>query len=104
MPRAPVLAAVTLAAVGKQPITREQLDRVVEHFSEEAKREGKPFPPEDSPRFRSLRRSLLGLLVYRAELDQTARRLGVRVTKDEIERRLSGGGEEADSGDKEGAA
>jgi len=83
-----------VAHVGNAKVTREQLDQTVEHFQEEAKRKGKAF--SDGP---SVRRSLLGLLVYRTRIEQGAAALGITVSQDEVEQRLSGvGSEEADGG------
>ena len=91
-----------VAHVGGEAITRDQLDAVVDHFRREANAEGTPFPDEKSARFRTIRNRLLGVLVYRAELAQAARRLGVRVTNIEVLRRMSpsGGGEEGRSTDR----
>jgi hypothetical protein len=70
---------------------------VVAHFRDEARREGKQFPEEGSPAFRQTRNRLLGLLVYRTELEQAARRLGVSVSDDDVPRRLPAqSGEERD--------
>jgi hypothetical protein len=78
-----------VAHVGADTIRRDQLELVVTHFREEAKNEGTPFPGENSSRFRAVRNGLLGILVYRAELAQAARRLGIRVTNTEVLRRLN---------------
>ena len=87
-----------VAHVGAEAITKRQLDAVVEHFRLEAKAEGRTFPPDDTTAFRRIRERLLGLLVYRAELRQAARRLGVEASRVQVLRRLdaSGTGEEAD--------
>jgi hypothetical protein len=88
-----------VAHVGGEPVTEEQLDAVVAHFRNEARREGKRFPEEGSPAFRLTRNRLLGLLVYRTELEQAARRLGVAVSDDDVSRRLPAAqsGEEGDA-------
>lgn len=84
-----------VAHVGATTITREQLDRTVEHFREEASREGKPFA--DTP---AARRHLLGLLVYRARLEAGAAALGITIPNDAVEQRLeSAGGGEGEDGD-----
>ncbi|MDX6485917.1 MAG: hypothetical protein QOF43_1070, partial [Gaiellaceae bacterium] len=57
-----------VAYVGDTTISREQLDEAVEHFQEEAAREGKDFPAEGTPARAAARQRLLGLLVYRAEI------------------------------------
>jgi hypothetical protein len=84
-----------VAHVGATTITREQLDRTVEHFREEASRDGKPFA--DTP---AARRHLLGLLVYRARLEAGAAALGITIPNDAVEQRLeSAGGGEGEDGD-----
>jgi hypothetical protein len=114
MPRAALALAATLALaagcgdegeravahVGGTTITKKQLDETVEHFHEEAQREGKDFPEEGTREFTAARDRLLGLLVYRAELAEEAKRLGVEVSDEQVERRLrAGGGEEDERGD-----
>jgi SurA N-terminal domain len=78
----------TVAHVGGEAITEDQLDAVVEHFRLEAKAEGTTFPDEGSPAFRRIQSRLLGLLVYRAELRQAARRLGVEVSRVQVLKRM----------------
>jgi SurA N-terminal domain len=92
-----------VAHVAGETISRDQLDVAVEHFRNEAKSEGTPFPDESSDRFRAIRNRLLGVLVYRAELAEAAKRLGVRLTNVEVLRRMnagSGGEEDAQSSDR----
>jgi hypothetical protein len=118
MPRTKALAAValfvvplagcggggggTVAHVGQTPLTQKQLDAVVAHFRTVAKAEGQAFPAAGTGAFRQLRNRLLGLLVYREELRQAAERLGVKVDRDELARRLAaskGGESESTAGD-----
>jgi hypothetical protein len=86
-----------VAHVGREPIRKSQLETVIRHFRLEAQGEGRQFPSESTPAGRHTRDRLLGLLVYRTELRQAARRLGVRVTRVQVLRRLrsASGGEEA---------
>jgi hypothetical protein len=91
----------SVAHVGSTTITKSQLERTVEHFADEAKREGKPFPAEGEAGFDEAEARLLGLLVYRAELADQARALGLAVDQDVVERRLDAGGN-AEEGDEEG--
>jgi SurA N-terminal domain len=84
-----------VAHVGDTKITREQLEQTMEHFSEESSREGRPFA-EDA----SARKHLLGLLVFRARLEQGAKRLGINISREAVERRLdTAGGDEGDEAD-----
>jgi len=87
-----------VARVGRAAITRGQLDETVAHFRQEADKEGKPFPDEGSSDHRTVQRELVGLLVYRAELEQTAARLGVPVTAAEVQKRLTASTEEIENG------
>src|SRR5215218_2100398 len=87
-----------VARVGGAAITRGQLDETVAHFRQEADKEGKPFPDEGSSDHRTVERELVGLLVYRAELEQTAARLGVPVTAAEVQKRLTASTEEIENG------
>lgn len=110
MRRAPLLALAcavlagcggdnkAVAHVGGEAVAEKRLDALVAHFRDEARREGNRFPEEGSPAFRQTRNRLLGLLVYRTELEQAARRLGVAVSDDDVARRLPAAqsGEEAE--------
>jgi SurA-like N-terminal domain len=87
----------TVATVGGDEITAKQLDALVAHFRAEAKLEGKSFPQEGGAEFDKLRNQLLGLLVYRTELEQAAERLGVTVKESEVARRLPAGEKEGDA-------
>jgi hypothetical protein len=93
-----------VAHVGKQTISKAELERTVEHFAEEAKREGKPFPKDGSPGFHDAEDRLLRLLVYRAELADQADAFGVKVDNDLVEQRLASGGTAEEGKDKEGEA
>src|SRR3954469_8757559 len=91
----------TVAHVGSEQITQQQLDALVQHFRREAQLEGKDFPKDGTTGFVQLRNQLLGLLVYRAELRQAADRRGVEVDQDAVNQRLAaaqtGGEEEGDA-------
>ena len=89
----------TVAEVGGQKVTQQQLDALVQHFRREAQSEGKEFPKEGTATFVQLRNQLLGLLVYRTELKQGAERLGVTVSDAELSKRLATApaGEEGDT-------
>jgi hypothetical protein len=85
-----------VAHVGDEAVTQTQLDAVVAHFRKETQLEGRSFPEEGTTAFKQARSQLLELLVYRTELKQVARRLGVEADPNEIGKRLAaaGGGEQ----------
>ncbi|MGB2952294.1 MAG: SurA N-terminal domain-containing protein [Gaiellaceae bacterium] len=92
-----------VAVVGDQKITQKQLQTTVEHFREEARREGRLFPKGDTAAFRRIQAQLVRLLVYRVELEVAAARIGVHVSDKQVERQLAKAGSEAAGarGDKE---
>ena len=91
----------TVAEVGGQAVMQQQLDALVAHFRREYQQEGKDFPQDGTSGFVQLRNQLLGLLVYRTELQQAAARLHVQVDENELNSRLaaipSGGEAEGDA-------
>lgn len=94
-----------VARVGSRTITRHDLQLMVDHFQEEADREGRPFPSEGSAAYDVVRRQALALIVARAEEELAAGKLGVRVADADVDRRIaSGGGGEAESGTIHAAA
>ena len=78
-----------VAHVGGEAITQDQLAAVVDHFRKQSEADGKPFPDEQSESFPAVRNRLLALLVYRAELDQAARRLGITISDIQVLRKLN---------------
>jgi SurA-like protein len=85
-----------VAQVGGESITRSELADTVDHFKQEAEAEGRDFPAQDTDEYRIVERQALGLLVYRSELQQSAKKLGVPVTDEEVQQRMSSS-EENDS-------
>jgi hypothetical protein len=79
----------TAARVGGTTISAEQVDRILEHAREEAKREGKAFPADGTANFRALQRQALDLLVYHEELAQKAATIGVSLSDRELERAVA---------------
>lgn len=91
-----------VAKVGSTTITRVELDRTIEHFRQEARNEGKPFPAKGGAGYAAVEGDLLGLLAYRAQLQLAADKLGVRVSESDIDARIrggSGGGSEQEAAD-----
>src|SRR5215211_1529231 len=91
----------TVARVGDEKISEEKVEQLVEHFEEEFKREGKEFPEQGSEGYEAAERRLLGLLVLRAQLEQAAEKLGIRIDEEEVEERLSRSEEASEEGEGE---
>lgn len=83
-----------VAFVGDTAIAREQLDAAIEQLRADRRRKGEEeeFPDRGSRGYRNLRDSVLALLVFQAELQQAAARLGIRVDDDEVEQLIEAGG------------
>jgi hypothetical protein len=91
----------TVARVGDENISEEKVEQLVEHFEEEFKREGKEFPEKGSEGYEAAERRLLGLLVLRAQLEQAAEKLDIRIDEEEVEERLKRSAEAAEEGEGE---
>jgi SurA N-terminal domain len=90
----------TVATVGEQKIRQSRLDLMVEHFHEEADREGRPFPAKGTREYKQVQRIALGLLVHWAGLENSARKIGVHVTEAQVDARAAApSGESEEGGD-----
>lgn len=87
-----------VAKVGTRTISRHDLQLMVDHFHEEADREGRPFPSDGTKAYDVVRRQALALMVGRAQEELAAAKLGVHVSDSDVARRLASG-----SGESEGA-
>jgi hypothetical protein len=90
-----------VAKVGSTEIRQDDLDLTVEHFHEEADREGRRFPDKGTKAYTETERAALRLLIDRAAIEAGAARLGVHVSDAAVEDRLAAqpGGESDESGD-----
>jgi hypothetical protein len=83
-----------VAVVGDTTITSDQVLAGIEQLRADRRRkgEGEEFPEPGTKGYRNLRDSVLALLVFRAELEQAAEKLGVHVNDDEVDRLVQAGG------------
>ena len=89
----------TVQTVAGHKITEKDLELTVEHFHEEADREGKPFPAKGTHGYRQVEKLALGLLVDRASIEAAAARIGVHVSNAQVDARLTAGTVENEGGD-----
>ncbi len=89
----------TVQTVAGHEITREDLELAVEHFHEEADREGRPFPAKGTSGYKTVERIALGLLIDQAASQAAAARLGVRVSEAQVRARTASSGEGEEGGD-----
>jgi hypothetical protein len=88
----------TVQTVGGHKITRDDLELAVEHFHEEADREGRPFPAKGTGGYKAVERIALGLLIDQAAIQAAAARLGVHVSEAQVRARTAGSGESEEGG------
>jgi hypothetical protein len=88
-----------VATVSGHEIGANELELTVEHFHEEADREGKPFPVKGTKGYKQVEKLALGLLVDRASIEAAAARIGVRVTDAQVDARLTAPMAENEGGD-----
>ena len=82
------------ATVGGTAIPMSRVDGLLRHAQHEATREGKQFPAKGSAEYAALQRQALDLIIYHEELEQSAAKLGIVVTEQQIEaggRRMEAG-------------
>jgi hypothetical protein len=78
-----------VAKVGGQSVTRDQVERMVEHGQEEAKREGADYPARGSEGWRALEQEALAIIVARAQIVLAAKQLGITVSRQELDSRVT---------------
>jgi hypothetical protein len=94
--------AETVANVSGRRVTSNDLRLAVEHFHEEADREGRPFPAKGTEEYDQVETVALRLLIDRAAIEAAAARLGVHVSQAQVEAKLAAAGSAGES--DEGAA
>ena len=85
--------------VAGHEISGNELELTVEHFHEEADREGRPFPYKGTKEYRQVEKLALGLLIDRASIEAAAARIGVHVTNAQVDSRLTAPTGENEGGD-----
>jgi hypothetical protein len=89
---AAVLAACggtkTVARVGGHEITQHDVNQMVDFYKVEVEQAGHELPPKSSDSYHFLEQRLLGLIVYRYELEGAAAKLGVHLSDAEVEAQL----------------
>ena len=78
----------TVTSIAGLEIKQSELDLTVEHFHEEADREGKPFPAKGTPEYTQVEKLATGLLVDRAKIEAAAGKIGVHITAAQVDARL----------------
>jgi hypothetical protein len=90
----------TVQTVARHEITRDDVDLTVQHFHEEADREGRPFPRKGTKDYENVEKIALGLLIDRAAIEGAGAKLGVHVSDAQVDARVgaAGSGESEEGG------
>ncbi|HEX6700682.1 MAG TPA: peptidylprolyl isomerase [Gaiellaceae bacterium] len=78
-----------VARVGSDTITKAQFDAVIERAKKGYKTQKRPFPAAGTPEYQQIKQSAMQFLVQRAELEQKAHDYGIKITKKQIEDRVT---------------
>jgi SurA N-terminal domain len=90
----------TIQTVAGEKITQHDLELTVEHFHEDADREGKPFPATGTEGYKRVEKISLGLLIDQAAIRAAATKLGVHVSETQVDASTgASSGESGEGGD-----
>lgn len=78
-----------IAIVGDQPVLKSAFDALLDQRRKSAEAQGGTFPTVGTPEYETLKNQAVEYLVQRNELDQEAVGLGIAVTDDEVQTRLT---------------
>jgi len=82
------VGANDVAVVGDKPISKEQFDRLVKQACASYKSQGQKCPEAGTEQYTALRKQAMQFLVQRAEFDQKASELGVKIADADVSKQL----------------
>jgi parvulin-like peptidyl-prolyl isomerase len=77
-----------VAIVAGEPIAKTDFDALMRRAEAGAKAQGRKFPAAGTPEYAQLKRQALDILTQREEYEQQADDLGVKVTDEDVDKRL----------------
>jgi parvulin-like peptidyl-prolyl isomerase len=84
----PTVGANDVAVVGEKQISKEQFDRLVKQACGSYKSQGQKCPAPGTAQYTALRKQAMQFLVQRAEFDQKASELGLKIGDDDVSKQL----------------
>jgi parvulin-like peptidyl-prolyl isomerase len=76
------------AVVGSQPITKEQFQDLMGRAEKSYKAQKRPFPKPGSTEYEQLKGQAITYLIQQAEFAQEASNMGIKVSDDEVDKRI----------------
>jgi parvulin-like peptidyl-prolyl isomerase len=83
------VGANDVAVVGDQTISKDQFDRLMDQAKRNSEANKQPWPETGTPQYVALRKQAMQFLVQRAEFEQKADDLGIKVTDSDIDKQLA---------------
>ncbi len=77
-----------VAVVGDRPIGKTEFDAIVDQAKRTYAKQKRPFPKAGTQQFSQLRGQIMAFLVERAEYEEKADELGIKVSDEDIDKRL----------------
>jgi parvulin-like peptidyl-prolyl isomerase len=85
----PSVGANDVAVVGDQTISKDQFDRLIDQAKRNYKANHQDFPDTGTTQYIALRKQAMQFLVQRAEFEQKAKDLGIKVTDSDVDNQLA---------------
>jgi foldase protein PrsA len=83
------VGANDVAVVGKQTISKEQFDKLIDQAKKNYKANHQTFPETGTTQYIALRKQAMQFLVQRAEFEQKADEMGIKVTDADVDKQLA---------------
>jgi foldase protein PrsA len=76
------------AVVGSKPITKAQFQELMDRAQKSYEAQKRPFPKPGTTEYEQLKGQAVTFLIQRAEFEQEADSMGIKVTDDEVDKRI----------------
>jgi len=83
------VGANDVAVVGDQTISKDQFDRLMDQAKQNYAANKQPWPETGTPQYVALRKQAMQFLVQRAEFEQKASDLGIKVSDSDVDKQLA---------------
>jgi parvulin-like peptidyl-prolyl isomerase len=85
----PSVGANDVAVVGDETISKDQFDRLIDQAKRNYEQNHQKFPETGTTQYIALRKQAMQFLVQRAEFEQKAKDMGIKVTESDVDRQLA---------------
>ncbi len=82
------LSSDDAAVVGSKPITKDQFQSLMDRAKKSYESQKRPFPKPGSTEYEQLKGQAVTFLIQRAEFEQEAEGMGIKITDDKVNKRI----------------